>query len=98
MADSNRVRVTKSSGTSSNVGGNATKKRGISRRTFDTLEALKKGDNDLNMYEIVYSRGKNLKDDKRLAYYSFLTVLGYMEVIYLGLFSVTYTCASGIDM
>ena len=52
----------------------------------------------MNMYEMVYSRGKSLKDDNRLAYYSFFTVFGYKEVIYLGLFSIIYTCASGIDM
>ena len=50
------------------------------------------------MYEIVYSRGKSLKDDNRLAYYSFFTVVHYSEVIYLGLFSMVYTAASGLDM
>ena len=50
------------------------------------------------MYEIVYSRGKYLKDDNRLAYYSFYTVVRYKENVYLWLFSMIYTCASGMNM
>ena len=65
---------------------------------FDTLEALKGGEEGSNMYEIVYSKGKSLKDDNRLAYYSYFSVLCYKEVIYLTVFSILYTCASGINM
>lgn len=73
------------------------RKKGIDKQTFNTLEALK-NDEDKNMYELVYSRGKTLKDDNRLAYYSFYMVVHYKEVIYLGLFAVIYTCASGLNM
>ena len=51
-----------------------------------------------NMYELVYSKGKSLKDDNRLAYYSFFTIMQYKEILSLGLFSMIYTSASGINI
>ena len=54
-----------------------------------------------NMYEIIYNTDRSkfaLKDDKRMAYYTFYTVICYKEVIYLGLFGSSYIAASGLNV
>ena len=53
---------------------------------------------DKNMYELVYSRGKNLKDDERMTYFSFLSVCKYPEFQYLAIFTIFYQAASGINI
>ena len=51
------------------------------------------------MYEIVYSKnGKKLKDDKRLTYYSFYSVIEYPEVIRLCIFSIMYSISAGMNV
>jgi len=49
------------------------------------------------MYELIYSKRKTLKDDKRLTYFSFSTVCAYPEVINLVIFSTLATAATGIN-
>ena len=65
---------------------------------FDTLKTMREKNENRNMYEIVYSGGKKLKDDKRLTYYSFLKVISYPDVILLCLFSILYMTASGLNV
>ncbi len=50
------------------------------------------------MYDLVYSRKKNLKDDSRLFYYSFAEVMRYSEVIVLIFFVIIYMTSSGINL
>jgi len=51
---------------------------------------MQERDDDRNMYDLVYSRGKKLKDDERMTYFSFLTVFKYPEFGYLAAFSIFY--------
>ena len=51
-----------------------------------------------NMYEIVYSKQKRLRDDNRLKYYSFLNIIQYREVIHLGIFSILYITSAGLNI
>ena len=53
------------------------------------------------MYEIIYNTDRHnqaLKDDNRMAYYSFYTVIRYKEVMYLGLFGSLYVASSGLNV
>ena len=51
-----------------------------------------------SLYEIVYSKYKGLKDDDRLTYYSFNSILRYEEVYYLGLFTILYTAGASLSI
>ena len=51
-----------------------------------------------NMYELVYSRGKKLKDDERMTYFSIYSVCKYPEFQYLAIFTILYQSASGINI
>lgn len=59
---------------------------------------MREKNEDRNMYEILYRKSKKLKDDKRLTYYSFISVLCYPEVIRLALFAIFYTSAAGMNI
>ena len=50
------------------------------------------------MFEMVYSRGKKLKDDLRPTYYSFCAIFKFPEVVVLAIFSVFYTASSGMNI
>lgn len=50
-----------------------------------------------NMFDLVYSKNKTLKDDNRMAYYSYYQVMCFPEMIYLEIFSILYTAATGIS-
>ena len=49
------------------------------------------------MFDLVYSKNKTLKDDNRMAYYSYYQVMCFPEMIYLEIFSILYTAATGIS-
>ena len=50
------------------------------------------------MYDLVYARNKKLKDDSRMFYYSFASVMGYPEVPILIAYVAVYMTASGINI
>ena len=65
---------------------------------FDTIETMQERYDDRNMYEIIYKRGKKLKEDDRLAYFSFAKIMKYPELFYLAIFSSLYTAAASINI
>ena len=69
----------------------------VDKQTFDTIKVMKdKGDNR-SMFDLIYKKSKSLKDDRRLIYFSFGSILRLPEVQLLILFSTLYTVASGIN-
>lgn len=69
----------------------------IDKQTFDTMKILSESGDRRNMYEMIYSKRKTLKEDQRLTYFSFWSVCKYPELLNLIIFSTLSTAASGIN-
>ena len=67
----------------------------INKQTFNMMQDTANGG---NIYEMVYSLNKKLKDDQRLIYYSFHTVLLYKELLPLLVFTIANTASVGITI
>ena len=61
------------------------------------MKILRESGDRRNMYELVYSKQKTLKDDNRLTYFSFNSVIFYPEMRILSAFAMLNTAASGIN-
>ena len=71
----------------------------INKQMFYTLRTLgqtSRGQD--NIYEIVYSRKKALKDDNRLFYYSYAAPFRYREMYYLSAFSIFQVASSSLNV
>lgn len=50
-----------------------------------------------NMFELIYSKHTTLKDDNRLTYFSFGSIVKYPELFSLCMFSILSTASSSIN-
>jgi len=69
----------------------------VDKETFDTIKKIRAKGDRRSMFELIYrNKHTGLKDDSRLTYFSFVTVLSYPEVKVLILFSTLYTSSLSI--